>query len=257
MKRRLVSALVLVFATLVVAGCATTPETGMSEAQRQKAARTNTQLGTQYMQQGDLNRSLEKLNKALRQDPDYAEAHMVKAILHERLEQPDKARDHYEQALDLSPENPTLLNNYGRFLCARDEYEQALEYLERAGSNPLYERPALAWSNAGVCALNKGEDEQAESYLLKALNANARFPSALLRMARLRFDQEQYMSARGFYQRYLSVAEQTPESLWLGVQLEDQLGNQDAVASYSLLLRQKFPDSEETRKLLEWRANEG
>lgn len=256
MIRRLGFVLVLALIT-TLAGCATTPETGMSEAQRQKAARTNTQLGVRYMQQGDLNRSLEKLDKALRQDPDYAEAHMVKAILHERLEQPDKAMGYYEQALELTPDNPTLLNNFGRFLCGRDEYEQALDLLEEAGSNPLYERPELAWSNAGVCALNNGDKERAESYLLKALNKNPRFPSALFRMAKLRFEQDHYMSARGFYQRYLAVADQTPESLWLGVRLEEKLGNEDAVASYSLLLRQKYPDSEETRKLLEWQANEG
>lgn len=247
----------LMVLVMALAGCATTPESGMTEAQRQKAARTNTQLGMRYMQQGDLNRSLDKLNKALRQDPDYADAHMVTAILHERLEQTDKARDQYNQALDLAPDNPTLLNNYGRFLCGQDEYDRALELLEQAASNPLYERPEVAWSNAGVCALNNGDTERAESYLLKALEKNPQFPSALFRMAKLRFEEGHFMSARGFYQRYLAVAEQTPETLWLGVRLEDKLGDEDAVASYSLLLRQKYPDSEETRKLLEWQANEG
>lgn len=252
-----VHAVIAAALALTLAGCASTPGNEMSEAQRQKAAQTNTQLGMRYLQQGELQRSLDKLEKALRQDPDNANAHMAMAILQQRLEQPEKARDHYQQALELAPESPALLNNYGRFLCAQGDYDRAIEYFKRAGTNPLYQNPELAWSNAGVCALNAGNKEQAESFLLKALDKDPQFPMALFRMAELRYEAGHYMSARGFYQRYLAVAEQTPQSLWLGVRIENELGNEDAVASYSLLLRQKYPDSEQTRKLLEWQANEG
>jgi type IV pilus assembly protein PilF len=42
-----------------------------------------------------------------------------------------------------------------------------------------------------------------------------------------------------------------PQSLWLGIKVEQQLGDEAAARDYALQLRRKFPDSDETRKLLE------
>jgi TolB-like protein/Tfp pilus assembly protein PilF len=120
----------LVVAALL-AGCASTPETGMSQEERQKAARTNTQLGAQHMRQGELQRSLDKLEKALRQDPDYADAHMVTAILHERLEQPDKARTHFKRALDLAPLREEAAAELIRTLADRGRTSDAVRLYER------------------------------------------------------------------------------------------------------------------------------
>jgi type IV pilus assembly protein PilF len=44
--------------------------------------------------------------------------------------------------------------------------------------------------------------------------------------------------------------EPTPEMLWLGVRNARKLGDRDAEASYSLLLRKKYPNSDETKALL-------
>lgn len=247
----------LVTVAALLASCASTPGSGMSQSQREKAARINTQLGMAYLQKGELDRAQEKLDKAVKQNPDYAEAHMVSAVLHERLEEPDKARAEYERAMDLSPKDPSLLNNYGRFLCEHGDYDRAIDYFQRAASNRLYKKPELALSNAGICAQRQDKLDRAEHFFLAALKRNSRFPVALFHMAQLRFKAEHYLSARGFYQRYLAVADQTPASLWLGVRIEHALGNDDAVASYSLLLRDKYPESEETKKLLEWQGNDG
>ena len=39
-------------------------------------------------------------------------------------------------------------------------------------------------------------------------------------------------------------------------QIERELGNQDAVASYSLVLKNNYPDSEEARQLRKWERYE-
>jgi len=246
----------LVLVAALLAACASTPESGMTQSRREKASRINTQLAMAYLQKGELERARDKVNKAINQNPDYADAHMVSGVLHERLEDPDKAREEYERAMELEPKDPTLLNNYGRFLCEHGEYDKAIDHFQKAAANRLYKKPELALSNAGICAERQNKPERAEHFFLAALDHNSRFSSALFHMAERRFNQKQYLSARGFYQRYLAVADQTAKSLWLGVRIEHALGNEDAVASYSLLLRDKYPESEETRKLLEWQGND-
>lgn len=237
---------------LLLAGCATTQPGGQSEGQ--KAARINTQLGAAYMRQGRLEQALVRLTRAVRQDPGYAEAHSVLAVLYHRLGQYDDAARHYRRSVVLAPDDSAMLNNYGQFLCERGSLAEAERYLKRAAANPLYKTPELPLSNAGVCLLRAGRNAEAESYFLEALRSNPDFSRALFAMAELRQRAGQSLSARGFYQRYLANASQTAESLWLGIQIERALGDRDAVGSYSLQLKNRFPDSEETRWLIESEA---
>jgi type IV pilus assembly protein PilF len=79
-------------------------------------------------------------------------------------------------------------------------------------------------------------------------------PTALLELADLNVQKGQFMPARGYFQRYSGIAEHTARSLWLGIQIERKLGDQDALASYMVALKGKFPDSEEAKKLTDSEA---
>jgi type IV pilus assembly protein PilF len=68
-------------------------------------------------------------------------------------------------------------------------------------------------------------------------------------MARISFETGEMQVARDFLQRYHQVAKFTPQSLWLGIQIEQKLGNRDAVASYSMQLKGSFPDATEVKLL--------
>lgn len=255
MRRWLAHALLL-GALTVAAGCASSP-TPKGPTSDEKSAHINTQLGVAYMRQGEFQQALEKLQKAVRQNPQLAEAHAASAVLYERLNEPEKAMEHHRRAVELAPEDSAALNNYGRFLCGRKQFDKAETYFQRAAQNPLYRTPEVPLANAASCAENAGQNEKAEQYFLRALQANPKFPFALLRMADRRQQGGHALSARGFYQRYLAVAPQTAESLWIGIQIEQELGDQSALGSYALLLKGKFPDSEEARRLIEAEKRNG
>lgn len=240
---------------VLVSGCASMGGPRIDDEARQRAADINTQLGIRYLQEGREQLALRKLQKAVKQDPGSSNAHMVMGIVYERLDETDQAREHYDRAVELDPQNPYALNSYGRFLCGHGEYERADELFRRAAGIALYTAPEVPLANAGLCALRSERPEQAETYFSRALRINPRQPAALLNMARLHYRQSDYLSARGYYQRYLEVAGQTADSLWLGVRIESELGDEDAVASYRLQLRNRFPDSEQTRRLREWEDN--
>ena len=211
----------------------------------------NVRLGIAYMERGQYEKSLGKLNKALEADPDYFATLSVLGVLHQRMGEFSLAEDYFKRSLRSSPNEPSTLNNYGQFLCSQGRLEEADATFTKAASNPLYESPEIANANAGTCAMKNQRYEAAEEYFRLALKQNPMIPTALLQMAELNLIQENYLSSRAYLQRYSQVAKHTPKSLWIGIQTERQLGDQDAVSSYALLLKNNFPDSEEAEQLIE------
>jgi type IV pilus assembly protein PilF len=120
-----------------------------------------------------------------------------------------------------------------------------------AVENPLYDKPAIAYTNAGICKLRANDPAAAETYFRAALRADPRFGVALLNMAQLSFDNQQYLPARAYMQRYEEVSKHNSRSLWLGIRIEKMLGDKDAVSSFAMLLKASYPDSRETQLLLE------
>ena len=70
-------------------------------------------------------------------------------------------------------------------------------------------------------------------------------------MSQLSFDNTNFLSARAYLQRYLVISRHSPASLWLGIKVERKLGDEDALSSYELSLKNNFPDSIEAGLLLE------
>lgn len=222
-----------------------------TEYDANEVAQTNTRLGVAYMQEGNFEKALAKLERAREADPNYPVVHNMLGLLYQRLGEHEKAEDSFQQGLRLAPKNANVLNNYGQFLCSRNRYEEALQAFDKAAKNPLNENPARALTNAGTCALLNNDTARAEEFYRRALQANPRHAVALLQMADLQYDKGEFLSARGYLQRHLEVARHSARSLWLGIRIERELGDSDTVSSYALHLKSNFPDSEEARLLRE------
>ncbi|MEO1889255.1 MAG: type IV pilus biogenesis/stability protein PilW [Cycloclasticus sp.] len=202
-------------------------------------------LGVEYMNRGMNDVALEKLRRGLQVDRSSSNAHNVIAVLYDRLGETALAGQHYEDAVRLRPSNSSAQNNYARYLCGIKKYELADLHFNKALKNPLYKSPLLALTNAGTCAWKAGDLTKAEAYYRTALQRNKRFAVTLLQMAKLKFEQKNFLSVRAYLQRFREVNKHTPASLWLGIQAEDKLGNQGGVVSYILQLKQLYPDSHE------------
>ncbi len=211
----------------------------------EKAAEINTQLGSGYLAQGDLDLAKLKFEKALKQNPQLSAAHSGYALLMSRLGETGKAQKHFKKALQLDPNDSGMLNNYGIFLCGQNKFKEAEKQFMAALRDPLYKTPEYAYTNAGRCSLKNKDMAQAEAYFGKALQGNSRFPDALYEMADLQYTQRKYSQANGYLQKFERYGAHTPASLWLAVRVARALGQRDAEASYSMLLKNKFPDSEE------------
>lgn len=245
---------IALFATLMLAlvlsGCTSSPV--RDGVDTQKAAKANADLGLRYMIQGNNEVALTKLKKALEFEPNFVPAHHYLAELYRRLGRPEDADKHFREALYyLEGDDSALYNNYGGFLCSQDRFEEGEKQFLKVLENPVYQRPDLVYENLGLCLERKPDFEKAENYLRQALQRNPRLPKSLLAMGRISLARENYLSARAYLQRYQAVAPHIPESLWLGIQVERVLGDKDALASYGLILKGRFPDSAEAKRYLD------
>lgn len=235
--------------TVVLAGCVSTGLGPMAKPDMQRAAKINVQLGMDYMRQGKRDLAMQKLQKALEQDPDSADAHTAVALLYWQTGDLDKAEENFQQALDLDSDDAMAANNYGTFLCRQGRPKESIPYFLKATQNPDYPQPEGAWSNAGVCAHKASDLAAAEKYLRKALAINPQYASALAELASVSLDEKKYLQARAFLQRLSSQGALGPSTLLLGYKIEKALGNEADARDYATKLRVKYPSSVETSQL--------
>lgn len=215
-----------------------------------EAARYNAQLGANYLRRGQLNQAREKLESALSQDDSNALAHATYAQLQQTIGDAELARLHFERAIALQPEEAEHHNAYGAFLCSDGDPETAQREFAIAASDPYYETPEFALDNAGLCMLDVGDLERAETYLRAALRRNPRFPVAWLHMADYFLRSERLTLADAYLQRYEALGPRTPESLLLGHRIARDAGDLAAAERYASALLGDFPASREAGEYL-------
>lgn len=233
---------------MTLAACGSTPDI---KSDVNNLAETNFKLGIGYLQQGRSDLALGKLQRAIELDPKFAQAHSAIAVLYDQAGQADLALQHAERAVSLDPQDPAASLNYGTFLCKQGQLDKADAQFRAVLRNPLYATPEAAYENAGVCAMRVPDPAKAEQYFRSALQLNPKLPITLYQMAVLHYQTERYLPARAYLQRYAEVSQHTPQSLWLGIRVERQLGDRNTASGYALRLRSDFQDSEEARLLLE------
>lgn len=237
--------------TAVNSAVATHEENKIKAEKNHAIAVANYNVGVEYIREGDFDKALDRLTTARKADPDYRPVYDALGVTYQNLKQPDKAEKYFKKALQLDADDSDSLNNYGQFLCETDRATEADQYFMKAASNPLYKTPDLPYTNAGICAKLHQQQDLAAEYFNKALTLNPRIPTALLSMSEISYDKGNYPAAGDYLKRYLEVARQTAKSLWLGIRIEQELGDMNAVSSYALLLRNDFPKSEEAKLLKE------
>lgn len=229
-----------------------------SRADRGKeAAVANMNLGAGYLRQGRLDLAIERLQRALKQDPRLADAHSIIAIAYDQLGMVEEAEMHYRRATQLDANNSASANSYAVFLCRQNRFSDAEPFFKRAAENPTYATPEVALTNAGVCARNAGAAEKAGEYFRSALARKPTFPDALLNLMEMSYESGNYMQTRAFVQRFLESSTPTAPVLLMCVNVETQLKNPEAADKCAAKLRTGFQGSPELAQLEEQQRRDG
>ncbi len=243
--------LFLALMALILQACASQQAVGLSsEAAQRERARIHTELGAGYYQQNQIAIALEEFTAAVNFDPTYSMAYNGLGLAYAALREDDKADASFKKAIALDPKDSDAHNNYGSFLCAKNRIDESVAQFLAAIKNPLYITPSVAYMNAGLCSLRKPDAKAAEGYLRQALQLDPQLDQAAYQLAKIYYNDKRYQLARDALQNAI-VTNPTAEILGLGILVEQQLGDKDAEASYTLQLRRKYPNSDQAKALLQ------
>ncbi|MGQ0798709.1 MAG: type IV pilus biogenesis/stability protein PilW [Pseudomarimonas sp.] len=215
---------------------------GNKNQEAEDAAELQVRLGQGYLSEGELETARDKLKRALELNPSSVDAHTLMAVLSERINRPEAAEEFYLKATKLKPEDGSVNNNYGAFLCSVGRFDEADPYFQRAIEDPFYRTPAVASTNAGVCAMKAGRLDRAEAFLRKSIELQPKNSTALFELAGIHLKKGDLLRARAFLQRYeANVDAVSAEALDLGALIEEKMGNAEGAASYRSRLARDFP----------------
>jgi type IV pilus assembly protein PilF len=252
----LIAALLL----LAASGCANQPPESPSSSvdtgvivgpvsNPRNRARIHTELAAAYYSRGSMAVALEELRTAVAADPEYASAYSMFGLVYMDLRETKLARENFEHALRLSPNDPDINHNYGWFLCQTGQEEKSIRYFMRAVGNPLYPRPWRSYTAAGVCSMRIDKFKDAEQFFRRALRLQPSDPTALLQMGQISYRKGKLGDARNYVSRFNDLVSPTAESLWLAFRVEHKLGNRLAAAKLASRLRHRYPESKESQAL--------
>ena len=246
----------LLLVLITLAGCAGQPgshntyaNTSSGDPASRNRAHIHTDLGSGYFAQGRMAVALEEFSTAVQIDSSYAPAHNGLGLVYAALREDAKAESSFRRALQLDADSSEAHNNYGTFLCSRSRVDDSIKEFLAALKNPLYSTPETAWLNAGICALKKGDDKNAESYLKNALQSEPGLRGAHYQLSNVYFNRGEYELANQHFQLFMQSGEPTPEALLLGTRIAREVNDRNAEASYAMLLRNKYPNSEQAKAL--------
>ena len=200
-----------------------------------------------YYSAGQMPVAVQELKEAISADPGFAPAHAQLGVVYMTLKEDALAEQSFERALKIDPADSSANNNYGLFLCQRKREKEAMKYFATALKNPLYATPESTYTNSGVCARLQGDDVKAEELLRKALALQPNQSQALYHLADIAFKRNDLLAARTLLNHHMQVSTPSADALWLGVRIEQQLGNRNALASFGAQLNNRYPAAPQTK----------
>lgn len=239
----------------VLAGCTsqTTVETKAvvdpTLADARRRAEVHTSLAAEYYARSNFAVALQETRLAIKDDPSYFPAYNMQGLVFMELREDVAARESFDKALSLSPNNPEVLNNFGWFLCLRNDTERGLSMMDRAASDPLYATPEKAFFSAGLCLKRNNRKQEAEDRLRRAVLTRPDMVGALYNLAELTYERGAPKEAENYLVRSMRISQPSIEALTLGVKIARAQGDKAAEASYLQQLRRRFPDSQQLRDL--------
>jgi type IV pilus assembly protein PilF len=217
------------------------------EATPQERAKIRTDLAAGYYQRGQMDIALEELGNAKALDPGYSRIYDVYGLIYAMLGERAKAEENFRQALALAPDNSEIRENWGAYLCGTGRAREALPEFEQVLKDPLYRTPEIALINAGKCSAAVGDTKNAEEYLRRALSASPGNPTAAYNLALIAYRDQRMGEARAWMVPVMRQAAPSPEALYLGLCIERKQGDREAERSYASQLKNRWPDSPETK----------
>jgi len=255
--------LAVLAAALLLGGCASKSSTSSTQAQPQpqpepvkaqeatplQRATIKTDLAAGYYERGQFETALEVLDEAQKIDANYARTYDIYGLTYTMLGEREKAEANFRRAIALAPNDPSIRANWGAFLCTTGRERESIPEFEQAVRDPLFRSPEIAYINAGKCTAAIGDPKKADEYFRRALTVSPGNATASYQLALLSYKEGRLTDARAWIRPLMQQGTARPEALYLGLCVERKLGDRQAELSYASQLKNRYPDSPETKQV--------
>jgi len=226
------------------------PRTDFDSTDADRRAAPRLELAAGYFARGQYKTALDEIKQVLAVKPNMREAINMRGLIYAAMGETQLADENFRHALQLYPQDPDTLHNYGWFLCQQQRWTAAQAQFDLALAQSSYRAPSRSWLAKGVCSAKAGRQAEAEQSLQKAFEYDPASPVVAYNLADVLYRGKQYERARFYIQRVNAQTEQSnAQSLWLALRIERRLGNSAGVDELSQLLRRRHPQSPELQAL--------
>lgn len=241
------SALAVFLIGSMLTGCISTTTGGFTaKASPEEALEKRVQLARQYIGDGNWDDAKRNLKMAQKIDANNADVHEAFALVYQSTGEYELAAENFKKAIRLDRKCSRCRNNYAAFLYSQKDFKGAVKQLEVVVEDTLYESRTRAFINLGLARLKIEDAAGAEEAFKRVLAVQRLNSIALLELAHLRYEADDLAEATRYHETYkLSVRQQSPRGLLLGIRIARQNGDRDAEASYGLALTNLYPQSSE------------
>ena len=209
------------------------------------AARTRISLALKYLSTGDSSQAKYNLERAAVFAPKLPEVHYSTAYYYSAVGEVELANKSYLRAIDLAPDDPNTLNNYGVFLCGNGRYDEAQDYLLAAIAIPSYIRVAESYENLALCAIENDEFADAQEYLESSVKHSPLRSSSLINLSSLYYAKSDLIKAQDLLARYEDAGRVSSRSLLLSYLIDNKMGHIQKAETTAKFLQQTYFTSRE------------
>ncbi|MFW2176534.1 MULTISPECIES: type IV pilus biogenesis/stability protein PilW [unclassified Moraxella] len=239
----------------------TTSDPSQWKKDPKEIAKVRTAIAAEFIRDHRLDDAKRQLESALQSDKKYAPAYDMMGVLLQQEGSPSnlqKAEGYFKQAISLDPEFVQARNNYGVYLSQMKRYNEAIAQFQIAGSALGYEGRASALENLGRTALKVNNRTLATESFLKALDANRQSIIARAELIDILLADNRSLDAKQLHNDLIFLLGDKnldPRTLLQGARIAKSTGNQLDLQKYTQLLFDRYPLSEEAKRLRIWLSN--
>lgn len=243
-----------------LSGCATSQSESVAinknTLSSEGAQQAYTSLGLQYLQSGDSVNAKSAVQKALDINLDYAPSYNALALIFQFEGEIALAEKYYQKAIDLEPDSAMFHNNFGAFLFSEKRFQEACAELAKATEDPFYNSRSQAFENLGRCYQEIGRNDVAVHAFERSLKTGGVRPLALVELSDIYLSNGNMLKAEEFFSQFTELVNSkkvnhSSKSLWVGIRLARENNKVSLATTYTLLLKNMYPESDEYKKYKE------
>lgn len=252
--RFLLASLGLASALVALSGCGNLPPadgahgepvTEFDETPARKRARIRLELAVGYFNEGRTEIALDEIKQVIAIDPSYPAAYNLRGLIYMRLNDVRLAEESFRRGVALDPRDGDMLHNYGWLLCQQGRYDESFRAFQQALGGLAYTGRAKSYMALGLCQARAGRTEDAERNLARSYELDAANPVTGYNLSRLLLQRGELVRAQFYIRRLNNTEAANAETLWLGIRVEQRLGDRVAMGQLADQLRKRFPQSPE------------